>query len=536
MKRLPAGLILIASLTFAAPAGAKQTLCVGDGHGCYTRIQAAVDAADDGDTVKVGRGRFAGGVTIDKSIRLVGRGAKATVIRGGGPVLTIGEHLAPDPPTVTISGVTVTGGSTTSSPDSERFGKPGVLAFGGGIEVSFSADFGPGAAVTIRDSVITRNRVAPTATVPSGNATCPGGPCPFAWAKGGGIDTAGPLTLVDTVVSDNSAGGVASDAVGGGINVWDNGSLKLTGSRVSGNRAAVGKPNGRFAEGGGIFTGENVKLAIQDSSISGNTLSLKSELPYFVDGGDPIDMNANGGGIHAGEGTEATIEHTSISRNSIYVSDPNGRPYAFDSGLMTGAGRLVLRNSRIQDNRLFAEVGSSEEVGYSGGALDMYGPATVSRTLVTGNQVVVKSRDGQAAAGAAVYSGEGEETALITDSVIAGNWAKAISTNGEATVQGAGLINDGPLRLRGVLIADNTGKAYGSSGSAHGGGIWQGQIFNETGLPIQLALERTIVTRNRLAGSAAIDLAGGGIFTEGFPVTQERSRVFRNSPDQCSGC
>jgi hypothetical protein len=52
---------------------------------------------------------------------------------------------------------------------------------------------------------------------------------------------------------------------------------------------------------------------------------------------------------------------------------------------MTATGPLVLRNSRIQDNRLFAEVGSSEEVGYSGGALDM-------------------SHDGQAAAGGAVYS------------------------------------------------------------------------------------------------------------------------------------
>ena len=35
----------------------------------------------------------------------------------------------------------------------------------------------------------------------------------------------------------------------------------------------------------------------------------------------------------------------------------------------------------------------------------MYGPSTVSRTLITGNEVVVKSRDGLAAANGAVYSG-----------------------------------------------------------------------------------------------------------------------------------
>ena len=54
MKRLPAGLILIAVLAFAAPASAKQTLCAGHGHGCYASIQAAVNAAHDGDTIAVG--------------------------------------------------------------------------------------------------------------------------------------------------------------------------------------------------------------------------------------------------------------------------------------------------------------------------------------------------------------------------------------------------------------------------------------------------------------------------------------------------
>ena len=85
-------------------------------------------------------------------------------------------------------------------------------------------------------------------------------------------------------------------------------------------------------------------------------------------------MNANGGGIHAGTDGSVTIDGTSINRNSIDVRDPNGRPYAFDSALMTGNGTLALRNSRIQGNRVFADVGSSKEVGFSGGAIDIYGP------------------------------------------------------------------------------------------------------------------------------------------------------------------
>ena len=40
----------------------------------------------------------------------MGAAAGATIIRGGGPVLTIGAHLAADPPTVSIARVTITGG------------------------------------------------------------------------------------------------------------------------------------------------------------------------------------------------------------------------------------------------------------------------------------------------------------------------------------------------------------------------------------------------------------------------------------------
>src|SRR3954470_22958718 len=220
MKLLGLALALgtLAIVPTADASAGGHTTCVGHGKHCYATIQAAVNAARDGDTVAVAPGRYAGGITIDKSIRLAGAGARSTVIKGGGPVLRIGAFEAPDPPTVTISGVTITGGLTTSDPTSERYGKHGVVAFGGGIEVGFAADGGPGAALTVKDSVITRNTAAPTATVPSQVADCPGGvSCPFGWAKGGGIDSAGPVTLKNTVVSDNTAGGVGSDAVGGGV-------------------------------------------------------------------------------------------------------------------------------------------------------------------------------------------------------------------------------------------------------------------------------------------------------------------------------
>ena len=66
----------------AASAVAAATLCVG-GSGCFSTIQAAVDAAHDGDTIRIAPGTFAGGVAIDVSVDIRGAGAGATIISGG---------------------------------------------------------------------------------------------------------------------------------------------------------------------------------------------------------------------------------------------------------------------------------------------------------------------------------------------------------------------------------------------------------------------------------------------------------------------
>ena len=77
-------------------------------------------------------------------------------------MLTIGTFGAATEPTVSIDGVTITGGVTTSSPESVPFvGKPNVYAAGGGIEIPPADGFQPGASVTITNSAIVGNRVHP---------------------------------------------------------------------------------------------------------------------------------------------------------------------------------------------------------------------------------------------------------------------------------------------------------------------------------------------------------------------------------------
>jgi len=185
MGRMILVFCVIAISGVAAGATAGQGLaassCVGSGAHCFTTLQAAVDAAHDGDVIWIRRGTFGGGVTIDKDLKLIGAGAEATVINGGAPVLTIGEADATVEPTVTIRGVTITGGLNTSNPEP-------FFVTGGGIDVPASAD-GIGATVTIDESRITGNRAAPESTTPSPSGVlCGGGTfCPAAQGEGGGI-------------------------------------------------------------------------------------------------------------------------------------------------------------------------------------------------------------------------------------------------------------------------------------------------------------------------------------------------------------
>ena len=533
---LAPALTLAISLLLVAPGqAAAATLKVCPSGCAYAQIAPALVDARSGDTIRIAAGTYAGGMNVDVSVKLVGAGAGRTIIKGGGPVITIGTFGAATEPTVLIEGVTVTGGVTHTSPLSIPWvDAPNVVATGGGIEVPPNADFSGGAAVTIRNSEITGNRVGPTDTAPFG-PICPDGPCQFAYAKGGGIDTWGPLTIVDSTVTNNTASGLASDAVGGGIAVWDTGSMTVLRSRVTGNRAIASIPNGRFAEGGGIYTDSGIPVTINDSVVNDNVASLTSKLPYFVDGADPLEMNANGGGIHVGDGSEVRIDNSVFRGNQAIAIDPNGEPVAFDSALHPGDGDLLLRHSTISDNRVTALVASTADVGPSGSAVDLAGIATVVDTRISDNTTLVTSVSGDAGGtGGGVYSlGAASEPVVITDSVISNNNTIVSSTGGEAYVLGGGILNDGRLVLNNDKIANNVGIVRGPSGSAHGGGIWSGSIFNEG--PIELTLKGTSVTGNRLRGTAAIDVAGGGLFTT-FPVSMSHSKIVHNAPDDCVGC
>jgi hypothetical protein len=534
---IAAGLTATAWLGAIPASAATWTVCPS---GCaYTQIGPAIAAASSGDTVSIGPGTYLGGFMIDKNLTLDGAGARRTIVKGGGPVITIGSYGATIEPTVGISGMTITGGVTDTSPESiPTTGEAGVIAAGGGIEIPPNADFTGGAVVTIANSVIAGNRVAPTAT--DDGVPCPGlfdGYCPFAAAYGGGIDSWGSLTVINTTVSGNLAGSasglstLASDANGGGI-YSERGDLTVTNTVIKDNAATASGPNGRFADSGGIFA-EGSTFALTDSAVTSNIARLDASLPDSVSGG----FAAIGGGIHiAGTIASATVSNSIVADNSVTMTNSVGSAQA-DSGGIHEDVNVPLNNDIIAGNSVRAQTlpGSSGNASGDSGAGELFGPITNSGLI--GNTVTAAAVAGNATAG----GGASLTAGTLSNDTIAGNAISASSTIGPPTAGGGGLVvgslNEASeeLILQNTTVAANTASVNGSPALGLGGGILDNPVAPAApGGALELVNSR--VVGNSLLGTTSATLLGGGIFAPGESVTLTRSQVAGNRPGQCYGC
>jgi hypothetical protein len=491
MRRFTFALALAFTIGGATAAGGYSAhtsgdLCVGSSAGCFVTLQAAFDAASDGDTISIAPGTFAGGVAIDVSVDIRGAGAGATIIQGGGPVVTIGVERAAVEPTVSISGVTITGGVNTSFPDHS-------VTQGGGVRIpqgSFEARNGLGATATIRDSVISGNKTYSTELLPAG--FCGRGDCSF--ASGGGVSNLGTLTLINTRVTDNQVGEPGSATVvatAGGIDSGQ-GMLTVSHSFVTGNRAIGTPPYGAVADGGGIVSFGPV--AIDNTVVSGNSAELSSTNPTNDFG--PV---AIAGGLHILDNGSATITRTIVTDNRATVSGTIADFVVGVAGGIDDDGSLVLSDSTVARNKTSASTPTSGATALVGGAMDVDGLATIRDSRFLDNDGT-----GNAPAG----------------TVIAG---------------GGAIANFGQTSLARTVVTANSLAANGAAGFADGGAIWDGDPGDRR--KPSLTVSDSTITANTLLGSSGVTLRGGGIFTA-FPATLELTRTVLagNRPDQCYGC
>jgi hypothetical protein len=558
-------------LTAHVPTASAATFNVCSGCS-YSSIQSALNAAHNGDEIHIGPGTFAGGITIAKSVTLIGAGSGSTTIQGGSPVVTIGVYLAASEPTVSISGVTITGGT-----NGQLYGAG--TALGGGVVIVAATGNTTGGTVGITDSVITGNTVAPTSSVPCGSDPQP--TCDQ--AGGAGIYNDGVLTLTNSTVSHNVAFSDADLVTGftrvrgGGIFNTALGTLTVRHSTVNDNVAGVSKSGDVTAEiginclGGGIKS--NGPVSMQDSTVSGNSITWTSAAPdpMFAAGGgidmgapltvdgstisdnsvlvtdtstDPrSDLEPVGAGVHIGDNASGTIRGSVISWNYLTISAPGGFEAALGGGIDDDT-TLLLVDSTVRDNATHSTITSVQPGSFSGapgGGISVNGSATIRGTTVRGNSSTATGGTTALAAGGGLTNENGEAVSLA-DSSVTGNSAAAATSSGTAIVWGGAIRNRGTLTLRDTSVSNNAGSANGASGMAQGGGIWNDSADTSggpPGPPSQLILNDSSVTHNQLTGSPGITPQGGGIYNgaaDGATVTATNSVIAQNSPDQCFGC
>jgi N-acetylneuraminic acid mutarotase len=215
--------------------------------------------------------------------------------------------------------------------------------------------------------------------------------------SGGGIRSAGVLTLTDCTISDNFSGTFAGFSEGGGV-LNDHGTMTITGCTISNNfvegigggvlnkgtmtitRCAIsnnyadqsGYAFSEVSQGGGIFNGGGIlnggSLVIANSTISDNT-SHATSLDVFGQRGF-----AYGGGVH--NSGSMTIRNCTISGNSAV--GPTILDTGYGGGISNGQGSVVqITSSTIAHNSATGGAGA-----FGGG---IYGHATTDSSIIALN-------------------------------------------------------------------------------------------------------------------------------------------------------
>jgi hypothetical protein len=183
---------------------------------------------------------------------------------------------------------------------------------------------------------------------------------------GGGILSAGVLTLTDCTVSGNFGG-----FPGGGGVMNDNGTMTITGCTIS-NNSEFNSSGGVNGKGGGGVLNETGTM-----TIPGGTMSNNSAGSGF---GREI---AEGGGILNDSGGSLIITNSTISSNSCSATDgdPFFTAFAFGGGVHN-SGSMTITNCTISGN---SAVGPTSLDTGEGGGISNDGDLQITSSTIAHN-------------------------------------------------------------------------------------------------------------------------------------------------------
>jgi CSLREA domain-containing protein len=239
---------------------------------------------------------------ITDNLTITGPGSSQLTVRrntaGGTPLFRIFFN---NNRVTTISGLTISNGRTAPGVDAATNGGQG--GNGGGILTAGS--------LTLTDVVVTGNF-----TGNGGNATNPGstfgGPAGF----GGGISSSGSLILTNVTVSNNTTGiggnGGFGHTGGRGGGIFATGTLTMTQCIVSGNNTGIGgvgsnagASGGNGGDGAGIYA-DTGTVNLTNVNVSGNNSG---------DGAGESGTGGHGGGIFL-VSTTTRLNNTNVTNNT----------------------------------------------------------------------------------------------------------------------------------------------------------------------------------------------------------------------------
>ncbi|WP_432587983.1 right-handed parallel beta-helix repeat-containing protein [Streptomyces sp. HD1123-B1] len=323
---------------------------------------------------------------------------------------------------------------------------------------------------------------------------------------GGGIlvRNAGTLRGSSVTLTDNS-----SERNGGGLTAFQNSTVVLTNSLVTGNHALFG---GGVNSLSGSLTMSGTTVRDNTAGFEGGGLEVDGTATFtgVTITGNTVTGVEGGGGMYIGGGT-LTLQSSTVSDNE----STNGS--GLGGGIELDTGSLISRSSRITDNTSAGPGG-----GVSGD--DAGNQATFSSTVISGNT---------AETGGGVYNEDGVMS--LTSGAVTGN---------TAVDAGAGLFNTGQLTLSRVSVSQNiltgaagTGAAIFNSGTlgitgasilanrATGAGSVSGGLYNDGGA--------VTLSGSSISGNSSL-AAPGGIYTT-TPFSAAGSSVSGNQPTNCAG-
>jgi hypothetical protein len=299
----------------------------------FPTIQAAVDAASEGDEIVVGPGWYFEHVVIDGTKHLILRSTSpddpdtvtATIIDGAGNGNVIAVSGLSGIP-IQLRGLTITNGAI-------------------GIQ-------GSGSTADITHCEIVRNRVGCN------------------WSSGG-------LTLNMSTVKNNGS------SSGGGAMVCDHCSLLIQSCSIADNVARMehGHP--------GVLTVANSVVAVQDSSIAGN-FGFEADVLFCADTDISISRTAfaTNGALYGG-GIRCNGENLRISESELADNGVDDNTVSFYSS----GGVLALEDTLIHGNRSYDALGGTGGVSIGQGTAAIKGCAFENNRSDFGTGPLVAWRD-----------------------------------------------------------------------------------------------------------------------------------------------